>query len=451
MTFSTHKIYSRASEQLWQIWIFTAVWNVVIWLIMFKEGDRIIEAFDANPVFYFFVIFPFVGMMLIYQAVKKTLEKRKYGRTPVVLNPFPGQVGGRCSGYLDLPLAKDSAGQATVTLTCIHHRASTDSRGRRHMHEKALWQDKVAVKLHYYGRFSRLEFAFNPPEHMPGSEDESDDYHSWQLHVQIAVKGVDYDRVFELPMKKIDDQTRAANARYQFKAEKVERFQETQDAPAPEISTTDGGLRFYYGYARNKGLGLALLGFGIGLMLMGYFFFQPFKEFLPLTSLLMSATVMLIALLLSGFGLFLLANNMTVEVSPAGIIKQQRIFGVLLREQIRIDELADINLKQTASSSSGHQINVWYSLQAVTKDGRRVCIGDTLASESFAGEIHQKIIDTLGNWRPAPVPVDSLESPTKKQLPVWARVMLKLLSYSYIVAFLLDIYQAFPQLKAFIS
>ncbi len=207
MTFSTHKIYSRANEQLWQIWVFTVLWNAVIWLIMFKEGDRIIEAFDANPVFYFFVIFPFVGLMLIYQAIKKTLEKRKYGRTPVVLDPFPGQVGGLCAGYLDLPLAKDSAGQAMVTLTCIHHRASTDSRGRRHMHEKVLWQDKVTVKLHYYGRFSRLEFAFYPPEDLPGSEDESDDYHSWQLHVQIAVKGVDYDRVFDLPVKKVATKT----------------------------------------------------------------------------------------------------------------------------------------------------------------------------------------------------------------------------------------------------
>ncbi|MBT6576565.1 MAG: hypothetical protein HON51_10160 [Gammaproteobacteria bacterium] len=82
-------------------------------------GNNILAAFDASPVFYFFISFPFVGLWIIVHAIRQTLAWYRFGKTPLTLNSFPDQIGGRCAGQLFLPISAKSAKHAILRLSCI--------------------------------------------------------------------------------------------------------------------------------------------------------------------------------------------------------------------------------------------------------------------------------------------------------------------------------------------
>lgn len=209
-----NQVFSQSKSQYKQAWVFAILWNALIWLAIVMGFDNILKAFDANPIFYFFVTFPFIGLWLVIYAIKETRAWTKFGKTPAVLDPFPGQIGGRFSGYLALPIAQNDTDQAIFTLNCIHRYATRDSRGRKSWREDILWQDRASFESDNFGNDIRIDFLFNTPADLPATEDESDDYHFWQLHVRVALPGIDYDRVFNVPMEAATAQQLASTERY---------------------------------------------------------------------------------------------------------------------------------------------------------------------------------------------------------------------------------------------
>jgi len=445
-----NRVFSQSGKQYWQAWIFALLWNVMVWYAIVMGGENILKAFDANPIFYFFVSFPFIGVWLIIYAIKETRAWYKFGKTPLFLAPFPGQVGGRFSGYIDLPISSTQATQAIFSFSCIRRYTSRDSQGKNAWHEDALWQDRISFKPDNVGEKSRIDFLFKPPADLPATEDESDDYHFWQLHVRLSVPGIDYDRVFNVPMALISDQQLAATGRYKAKVSQQIAHQETDVGTIPKIENTAAGLQFYYGYARSIGMAIALIVFGGFLGVFGYYFFEGFIGFLPATSGLMAAFVGFIAFIFMLLGILLLANSLTIEVSLIGIRKKQRIFGFLLEEFTDANDIVDITVEQNASSGDGRSRRVWYRLKLMTADGQSMEIGDSLEGQSYANEIRQQMIDALGlSWQAATL--ISAKEKIKKPLPFWLRMIGKLLSYSFVIALLYDLSIKVPQISEFLS
>ena len=448
---NNHKIFSLAAKQYWQAWLIAFIWNAITWFAIIKGGHNILRAFEESPVFYFFVLFPFIGIWTIISAIRQTLAWYKFGKTPIILNPTPGQIGGQCAGYIILPIPAEDAKQATLSLSCIRsytHRSSDGTRSRR---EEAIWQDRITLKPDKYGRKkSRLSFAFNPPAHLPETEQESDNYHLWRIQVRLSIPGIDYDRLFELPMEKVDEQTQLSHRHFKTQSSAIIEQQNAEVSSIPQIKTTTKGTQFYYGYGRSKLMAIILMVFGLSLAVFGYFFFDGFLDFLPATASLMSAFVSLTALILFLLGLFLIANSLIVEVGLMGVRKQQRIFGYLLEEKIAADNIVKIITEKNASSTSGNTTRVWYRLKLYTCDGQHIEVGDTLEGQSYAEEIRQQMMTALGTtWRSASF--DKPEEKSKKPLPIWLRWIGKLSSYSFPIALLYDLSINFPVITEFLG
>ena len=47
------------------------------------------------------VLFPLVGLGMLYSAIVRTLEWRRVGRLALVLDPFPGSLGGDVGGTIE--------------------------------------------------------------------------------------------------------------------------------------------------------------------------------------------------------------------------------------------------------------------------------------------------------------------------------------------------------------
>jgi hypothetical protein len=175
-----------------------------------------------------------------------------------------------------------------------------------------------------------------------------------------------------------------------------------------------------------------------------------FTDFLPVTILVVKIYVNLFAVGLFLLGLFLIINSLTVEVSLAGIRKQQKILGFKLEEFVAIDKIADILVEQGASSGSGNSTRVWYALKLYTHDGDKIEVANSLEGQAYANKIKQKMLDSLGSQWQASV-VDQSKKKAKKPLPRWARWPGKLLSYSVTIAILYDLSHFFPEVAELFS
>ncbi|NOQ15926.1 MAG: hypothetical protein GQ581_02605 [Methyloprofundus sp.] len=448
---SNNKIFSHTAKQYWLAWLVALFWNAITWVAIIKGGDNILRAFAESPVFYFFALFPFIGLWVIISAIKQTLAWHKFGKTPVILNPFPGQVGGHCAGYITLPILPKDAQQATLSLSCKHHYYQHSSNGHNSTRVNVIWQDRITLQPDRYGRNKiRLNFIFNPPANLPATEQASQSYHLWQLHIQVPLPGVDYDRLFELPMQKVGAEAAAMHVQIKPRTSAVIAYQDTEVGAIPQIKQTATDTEFYYGYGRSKLMPIILMSFGLGLAAFAYLFFADFLALLPATASLMAVYIGFIALVIFLLGIFLIANSLIIDVGVKGVRKQQRIFGFLLEEKIAANDIVDIISEQNGSSSSGNTTRVWYRLKLLTANGQHVEVGDSLEGQSYADEIQQKMIAALGaTWQAASL--DDLPKKTKKSIPTWLRWLGKLSSYPFIIAVLYDLNKIFPEIAVLIS
>lgn len=445
------KIYSQSAKQFWIAWVAAIIWNAITWFAIIKGGNNILRAFDESPVFYFFVLFPFIGIATIFSAIRQTLAWYKFGKTPVILNPSPGQVGGHCAGYITLPTAEKKARLAELSLSCIRSYIYRDNHERSSRREKAIWQDRITLKPDKYGRKKiRLNFAFNPPANLPETGQEGDDYHLWRLHIKIPLPGIDFDRTFELPMEKTSEQALTTHDQHKIQSSTAIEHRDTEVGSVPKVKKTVSGTQFYYGYGRSKGMAIALMSFGLILAVFGYFFFDGFLDFLPATSMLMTTYMGLIALAMFLLGLFLIANSLTIEVGLNGVRKQQQIFAYLQEKTIATGDIVDIVTEQNASSTSGTTTRVWYRLKLFTRDGDSIEVGNNLEGQSYADEIKQQMVAALdSSWQPGSINIAKQKE--KKPIPIWLRWVGKLLSYSFLIAFLYDLNKMFPEMTGFLG
>lgn len=446
---SSNKIFSQAVKQFWLTWLFALVWNALTWFAIIKGGDNILRAFDENPLFYFFVLFPFIGLWITISAILQTLAWHKFGKTPLILDPFPSRMGAPCAGHITLPVSSRKAAQATLSLNCMRSyiQRTSDGSSRR---EEAVWQDKITLKPDKYGKKIRLNFAFNPPANLPATEPPSNNYHFWRLQIRLPLPGIDYDRLFELPLEAADPQVLTSHNQFKSQTSAVIAHRDTEIGSVPKVSKTTSGTQFYYGYGRSKAMAISMMLVGIVIAAFGYFFFDGFFKSLPATIGLITTVVGLIALALFLLGIFIIATSLTVEIGITGIRKQQRIFGYLLEEWVEAKDIVKITTERNGSSTSGNTTRVWYKLSLLTRHGQTIEVGDSLEGQSFANEISEQMISSLGStWQAATL--GERKEQAKRPIPLWLRWVGKLASYSLVYTLLYDLSQMFPEITVFFA
>ncbi len=438
-----NKIYSTAGREFKYTWLSAVIWNAITWLAIIKGGNNILQAFDANPVFYFFVTFPFIGIWLVILATMQTLAWIKFKKTPVVLNPFPGQIGGALSGYLDIPVAVSDANLAKTTLTCSHKYWDTSGNESRLRHT-AKWQDLVNLQPEAYGKGSRIHFGFNPPEDMPETPDESEkdshDYYEWSLQFKIDLPGHDFDRNFIVPVKNVSQSQIDAAQRFNHKTSPIVKLEDSPEGVVPKITTTPAGTKFRYPAGREKMVSFVL--FFVALFIGGFsmMFFAGGKEFMPTVMALIAAYIGMITLILFLLSLYLIFNHKTVEIGIMGINLTYGIANFKWSESLDAEDIVNITTEQSSSSSTGKTTRVWYKLVAYLKDGSKREVGDTLEGARYAEEIRDKMLTCLGhNWQASePVTTKMQKMPIPNWLKVLGRIFSRLFSLSFLVAAVYD-------------
>lgn len=338
-----NQIRSNKRLEVKVLWGFAIAWNLVA-LPMAAAGlpEQLREGHNAAAAALATVLA--AGLALLAWAWRASHDARRFGDVWLVLDPFPGAIGGDFGASLDLPTVAWQGDQHfLVTLSCIQH-YSTRSAGQRNTQtrERTVWQTEGMPQVEPHGSGIRLRFRFAVPGGLPASETPSNQYHGWRLRIESTGPNLGFDRCFDVPVYA----TGATALHPSPDAAQHPALQPLRDAQIDEISDLEaiaGGVRLYQPYARGwrTHLPLALTGgafAGIGL-------FAGAKG----APLLFPFAFGSIGGALLLYALFCLTNSLRVDLGMRGLRTERRILGLMLRwRQVPPQDIARLRGRETA-------------------------------------------------------------------------------------------------------
>ena len=181
------------------LWIFAIIWNAIsfpaAWIIM-HDAHR---EKAANLI----LIFPLVGVLMLWGAIYQTIRWRKFGRTRFVPSSLPGVIGGYLGGVIEVPARVLPEADAKLALKCVH-RVTTGSGKQRHTKESVLWEHEESIARDKWITAmggTRIPVLFYIPAGCLDTNDRNtSDEVVWRLAASAAVPGVDFATQFKVPV-----------------------------------------------------------------------------------------------------------------------------------------------------------------------------------------------------------------------------------------------------------
>ncbi|MEX1033809.1 MAG: hypothetical protein WDZ30_10660 [Cellvibrionaceae bacterium] len=368
-------IKSEAKAVLWFAWIFALFWNAIAIPIAVAALPDILGG-DAKALIV--LLFPLAGMGLLAWAVTVTQAWRRFGHTPLTLDPFPGAVGGQVGGTLELPLPYDPNTLFSATLTCLYSYMTGSGKNRRRT-ERAVWQREGFAHTRAYGGKTRLEILFDVDDNLPASDvKKRSRYHLWRLQVEAKLPGADFDRSFEIPVFPTGEKAQQLRALSTEHASAAEQRMNAIEEVLDIRQIADGVELFYPAFRKPAASIFGLIGgaffFATGLFI-GY---SGGPIVFPIFFPLMGGFLFVYCL----YSLFV---SLRVRLDGQHLQTDKYILGRRVGgETVPRTEVRCLTLKEGHSASSGNKHTVYYKLQAITHGGKRVAISRNLPGRDTA-------------------------------------------------------------------
>ncbi|MBM3860079.1 MAG: DUF3592 domain-containing protein [Verrucomicrobia bacterium] len=124
------RIVSSSKPMMLVAWVVAIIWNIAAWTATLILMDQ----------FPWIVLFPFIGVWLLYAAFRQMRRWQQYGETVFEMTTRPGAVGGAFAGTLRLQQYVRFDGGLKLSLRCIRIESSGKSTT-----ERLLWTDEQTV------------------------------------------------------------------------------------------------------------------------------------------------------------------------------------------------------------------------------------------------------------------------------------------------------------------
>ena len=380
-----NRIDSSARHVTWFLWGFALLWNLLT-LPLYFQAEDIWEKTQREPITALAVLFPLVGWGLLLAAVHATRRVRHFGRTPLVLDPFPGSLGGHVGGRIDTGIPFDPQGRFTVNLACLrsHVSGSGKNRSRR---ESVTWQRGGICHSERGIRGTRLSFRFDVPTDLPVSEPVSNNYHLWRVSVSAPLDGPDFDRHFDIPVYDTGAQPSSIRRGTETSAATVEAAMDGVNSVA-NILPIAGGIEASFPALQRPAQGIFCLLFGLVFFAVGVATgFLDVSLVFPLLFTPIGAGI-------AGYGVYYLGKSLAVSITTDGVTARRFLFSYPLRtRQLVAQDFKSFEIKKGATLQSGNKTTVYYRLNALGKQGQPLRVAERLVSHAEA-EILKECYET---------------------------------------------------------
>ena len=398
------EIRSGSKAAMWGAWVFAAFWNLVSAPLPFLLYREVVE--KDNLLALIGLLFPLVGLGLLWWAISRTLEWRRFGPAPVTLDPFPGSIGGHVGGTIDVRLPFDPNARFSLTLTCLKSYESGSGKDRSRK-ERAEWQDTQVAHAASGPAGTRLVFRFDVPGDLRPSDATQDEesYHIWRLNLKAELPGADIDRDYEIPVYATG---RHSERLSHFSIDSAKSEQRDLDlAEIRSLVTVEqgvGGKSIVYPMGRHLYNGL--VGMLIGLVFAGAGWFLVTQE----GHWFMGGIFGLVGSLIAVSGFYYMFNSLEVTRTGGGIRTVRRILGIPVKSmEMNASDFLRFSRKSSMQTQSGNRHTMYFKLFAVRNNGPKMVLGEGFKGAGQADAAEEFLARELG-LAPAQVPGNRHES-----------------------------------------
>ena len=355
------KIKSATGNE-WKVFLFMAVMfcgigGAVSFAALPKELEK------GNHLALLVLIFPVIGLGLLFAFVRALLARRRFGDCFFELAQVPAPLGGTLDGLISTGAPLKLEEPLHLELSCIR-RTVTQSGKNRTTAETILWQDEKVFRpdasLPATGSGgSGIPVHFNLPADQPESLLRGNPTVVWRLEAKAKMSGPNFSATFEVPVFRVAGAVSVAGkksdptAPLQMSAEEIRRDEHSK------IQVTDGpvGREFYFPAARNLGTAFALT-----------FFLLIWSGFLAL--MIYKHAPILFPIVFGLFEIFILwgcfmawFKSSRVTVNGSGVTLQNRYLIFRRTRQFAADEIVRFDTKVGMTSGT----TVFQDLKLITR------------------------------------------------------------------------------------
>jgi hypothetical protein len=344
---------------------FAVVWSVISLAPLFmgiqgaKEGEWI--ALIA-------LLFPLVGIGLLYAAFKMRRSFNRTGYMPLTLDPYPGSIGGQLGGTIRLvSVNPEQIKSSEVTVGCVGtYRSGKNTR------TSSIWQKSMVPLIRATADGAEISFCFDLHGDLPESEpSNSIPYKSWKASLSLELEdNLTINREYvDLPVFKTAEKSKLLNRQaYAATSAATALARDVAVDNIIDVQELSDGYAIDYPIGRNKwGLGLVVFGsifVAIGLAIPDWIFKIVFPGIGGLIAIL---------------GFYFFSNSLNIRIGSEGITSVRRILGITVRTRFLPSfSFKEFKESRSHSASSGNKHSQYYSIIAHGHEGQKLVVAENL-------------------------------------------------------------------------
>lgn len=395
-------------------WIFAGIWNAVSSPIFFILPD---ELQRGNYLALLALLFPAIGLLLFYKAVARTLEYRRFGKTLLSMDPYPGAIGGHVGGQIQVNnLDYRTASEAKVLrvrLECVYSyiSGSGEDRSRR---ESIEWAEQGRPKIDSANRGVRLGFRFDVPADLPQSDiEQTGAYHYWRLSLKAEVPGIDLDRSFNLPVYATAASSRRSHHDISARAAAA-REHESENARRAigsgnfDIEGLSRALRFRkegnrillsFPMFRNRLLTMiaAIFAACFGFASYSMATMTSAGGLIGISITVFAIPFFLVGLLAAVAALYLPFNNLRVCIDSGEVSVLRRLLVIpIYWRKLRRGDISQLHIKRSGSTGQGADKIEHFKICARDNQGRDITLAEDIDGEDIASHFRDYLAQRIG-------------------------------------------------------
>ena len=383
-----NSIASDSKSNVYSSAIFAIFWNLIsIPLAILLVSDAYHK--QGLMVATIVMLFPLVGLGLIYWVFHNLKEWRAFGKTPLTLKPFPGEIGGDVAGKILFKRRLSNTHDYSITLTCVWQ-YKTGSSDNRQTNEDLIWQKEGTSQLKQVltkNVNSELHFRFKVPEGLEESTTGSaSNRHIWRLTLENKELGLN--RSFEIPVFVVASQQTSSRQEYSS-------IEDVNDA-SPELihkhkgkidindylpfqdSTTNALASFspetiiHYPIFRKFALNSLFAIVGIVFFSIGIYLWNDKNA-----PLIIAVIFSFLGGLTGLAGLYNLGSSLKVTITESTLKSVKKLFGFTTSNlTINNSDIQEITNKEHYRSQSGGKHVIHYNILALLRNGKKIKIAE---------------------------------------------------------------------------
>ena len=408
------EIKSDAGKGAWFFWLFALLWNAISSPILFILPAELQRQNYAAAIA---LLFPAVGLWLLYMAIKRSLEYRHFGRVLLHMDPYPGSIGGHVGGRLQVDRLDhgrvSAAKDLKVTLECVYSYISGSGKNRSRR-ESIKWAEQGRPQIVRSMQGVNLVFRFDVPAGLPQADvRQTGAYHFWRLGIKADIPGIDLERSYNIPVFATAESSH--NVRHDISAQVAATRKHESDAAKLAIASgrfdiegLSRALRFrnegnrilmQFPMFRNRMLTLfaAVFAGGFGFACYSMADMASAGGLFGAFMLIFGLPFFLVALLATIATIYLPLNNLRVEIESGSVsVLRCLLFIPIYRRRLQHNDISHLSIKRSGSTGAGVNKVEHFKVRAEDKQGGQVTLAEDIDGEDVATHLRDYLAQRIG-------------------------------------------------------